>query len=114
MAAIRVLDSFAWPRSTATRLLLEELVNSEQLTLAGDGPHPAWMVPPASDREPNPPLGYVVSFIRLHEHDFNAPRASLCGGCATTTGWSFTTSPPTPSRRRPPSSLSVRDSWGSR
>jgi hypothetical protein len=28
------------------------------------------MVPPASHREPNPPYDYVVSFIRLHEHNF--------------------------------------------
>jgi hypothetical protein len=30
------------------------------------------MVPPASDVEPNPPCGYVVSFIRLHERGFTA------------------------------------------
>jgi hypothetical protein len=52
---IRVLDPFLWSRSTVTQLALEELVNGGQLTLAGDGPYPAWMVPPASDREPNPP-----------------------------------------------------------
>jgi hypothetical protein len=30
-------------------------------------------VPPAGDRAPNPPEGYVVSFIRFHERGFNAP-----------------------------------------
>jgi hypothetical protein len=30
-------------------------------------------VPPAEDRAPNPPDGYVVSFIRFHERGFAAP-----------------------------------------
>jgi hypothetical protein len=33
---------------------------------------PAWIVPPAAEREPNPPFGYVVSFIRHHERGFAA------------------------------------------
>jgi hypothetical protein len=37
-----------------TQLSLEVLVNGGQLTPADDSPHPAWMVPLASDREPNP------------------------------------------------------------
>jgi hypothetical protein len=32
-----------------------------------------WIVPPAGDRAPNPPEGYVVSFIRFHKRGFNAP-----------------------------------------
>jgi hypothetical protein len=40
--------------------------------LTNDGRNPAWMVPPPSDREPNPPSGYVVSFVRLHERGFKA------------------------------------------
>jgi hypothetical protein len=31
------------------------------------------VVLPATDREPNPPHGYVVSFIRHHERGFAAP-----------------------------------------
>jgi hypothetical protein len=80
MAPIRVLNLFPWPRSTATRLSLEELVNSGQLTTAGDDPHPAWMIPPASNKEPNPPSGYIVSFILLHECSFNAPREQVHAG----------------------------------
>jgi hypothetical protein len=30
-------------------------------------------VPQPSEREPNPPYGYVVSFIRFHERGFAAP-----------------------------------------
>jgi hypothetical protein len=38
-----------------------------QLAPNVDGQPPAWIVPPAMDREPNPPYGYIVSFIRHHE-----------------------------------------------
>jgi hypothetical protein len=69
---IRVLPPFAWPRSSVTQLALEELVNGRQLTPAGDGPYPAWIVQPVSDGEPNPSHGYVVSFVRLHQRGFNA------------------------------------------
>jgi hypothetical protein len=64
----------------ANRLLLEELVHGGQLTPVGDAPNPEWMVPPVSDREPNPPPGYVVSFIRLHECGFNAPTNKFMRG----------------------------------
>jgi hypothetical protein len=32
-----------------------------------------WIVPPVGDHAPNPPEGYVVSFIRFHERGFAAP-----------------------------------------
>jgi hypothetical protein len=38
------------------------------------------MVPSASDREPNPPYGYVVSFVRLHECGFIAPTSRFMWG----------------------------------
>jgi hypothetical protein len=60
---ILVLEPHPWPRSTVTLLALNELVNCGLLVPAGDGLYPAWMVLPASDKEPNPPYGYVVSFI---------------------------------------------------
>jgi hypothetical protein len=50
-----------------TRFALSELVNGGQLAPNVDGQPPAWIVPPAMDREPNPPYGYIVSFIRHHE-----------------------------------------------
>jgi hypothetical protein len=50
----------------ATRLALSELVTAGQLAANEDGQPPAWIDPPARDREPNPPFGYVVSFIRFH------------------------------------------------
>jgi hypothetical protein len=38
------------------------------------------MAPPASDSEPNPPYGYVVSFIRLHERGFNVSASHFMQG----------------------------------
>jgi hypothetical protein len=38
------------------------------------------MVPLASDREPNPSYGYVVSFIRLHERGFTMPASRFVWG----------------------------------
>jgi hypothetical protein len=46
------------------------LVTASQLVANEDGRPTAWMDPPATDREPNPPHGYVVSFIRFHERGF--------------------------------------------
>jgi hypothetical protein len=45
-----------------------------------DGQPPAWIVPPTADREPNPPFGYVVSFIRHHERGFAAPASRFMRG----------------------------------
>jgi hypothetical protein len=50
-----------------------ELVNIDQLAPNEDGLPAAWIVPSATDREPNPPFGYVVSFICFHECSFAAP-----------------------------------------
>jgi hypothetical protein len=38
------------------------------------------MVPPTADRKPNPPYGYVVSFICLHERGFTAPASRFMRG----------------------------------
>jgi hypothetical protein len=63
-----------------TPFALNELVNGGQLAQAGEGAYPAWMVPPASHREPNPPYGYVDSFIQLHERGFTAPVSRFMRG----------------------------------
>jgi hypothetical protein len=44
------------------------------------GAPPAWIVPPATDREPNLSFGYIVSFIRLHERGFTAPASRFMWG----------------------------------
>jgi hypothetical protein len=69
---IQVLDPLPWHRSTVMDFRLNELVNGGQLVPNVDGPPAARIVPPAADREPNPPFSYVVSFIRHHERGFTA------------------------------------------
>jgi hypothetical protein len=59
---------------------LHELVNDGQLAPNVDGAPPVWIVPPSTDREPNPPFGYVVSFIRHHKCGFNAPASRFMRG----------------------------------
>jgi hypothetical protein len=78
--SITVIDPLSWPRSTATRLALSELVNAGQLAANEDGWPPVWIDPPARDREPNPSFGYVVSFIRFHERGFAAPSSRFLRG----------------------------------
>jgi hypothetical protein len=79
---IIVIDPLSWPRSTATRLALSELVTAGQLAANEDGRPAAWIDPPATDREPNPQYGYVVSFVCFHERGFAAPASRfLCGLC---------------------------------
>jgi hypothetical protein len=68
-----VLDPLPWTRSTVMEFALHELVNGGQLAPNMEGSPPAWIVPPAMDREPNPSYDYVVSFIRHHGHGFAAP-----------------------------------------
>jgi hypothetical protein len=70
---LTILEPYAWERSTVTRLALGKLVTAGQLAANEDGRPAEWIVPPAGDRAPNPPEGYVVSFVRFHERGFNAP-----------------------------------------
>jgi hypothetical protein len=70
---ITIIDPLPWLRSTATRLALSKLVTAGQLAANEDGRPAVWIEPQASDWEPNPPYGYVVSFIRFHERGFAAP-----------------------------------------
>jgi hypothetical protein len=70
---ITIIEALPWPRSTATRLSLSELVTAGQLAANEDARPAVWIVPHPNEREPNPPFGYVVSFIRFHERGFAAP-----------------------------------------
>jgi hypothetical protein len=70
---ITIIDPLSWPRSMATRISLSELVTAGQLAANEDGCPAARIVPQPNEREPNPPFGYVVSFIRFQERGFAAP-----------------------------------------
>jgi hypothetical protein len=78
--SITVQDPVPWSRSTVTRLALGELVNGGQLAPNVDGQPATWIVPSATDREPNPPYDYVVSFIRHPERGFVAPASRFMRG----------------------------------
>jgi hypothetical protein len=70
---LTILDPYAWERSSVNRLALNDLVSAGQLAANEEGRPEEWIVPPAGDHTPNPPEGYVVSFIRFHERGFAAP-----------------------------------------
>jgi hypothetical protein len=70
---LTIIDPLPWERSSATRLALGQLVTAGQLAANEDRRPAEWIVPPARDHAPNPPSGYVVSFIRFHERGFMAP-----------------------------------------
>jgi hypothetical protein len=78
--SITVIDPLPWPRLTVTAFALHDLENGGQLAPNVDGQPAAWIVPLAADREPNPPHGYVVSFIRFHERGFAAPASRFLRG----------------------------------
>jgi hypothetical protein len=69
---ITIIDPLPWPRSTTTMLSLSELVTAGQLAANEDGRPTAWIMPHPNEQEPNPPYGYIVSFIRFHERGFTA------------------------------------------
>jgi hypothetical protein len=77
---IVVLDLLPWTQSTVMEFSLNELMSGGQLVLNVEGSPPTWIVPPAADREPNPPYGYVVSFIRHHERGFAVPASRFMRG----------------------------------
>jgi hypothetical protein len=70
---ITIIDPLSWPCSTMTRLSLSELVTAGQLATNEDRRPAAWIMPQPNEREPNPPCGYDVSFIRFDERGFAAP-----------------------------------------
>jgi hypothetical protein len=70
---LTIVDPLAWERSTVTRLALNQLVTAGQLAANEDGRPAEWIVPSERERAPNPPSGYMVSFVRFHERGFMAP-----------------------------------------
>jgi len=53
----------AWPTSNVTRSTLEARLKSGVLRPITGVRSPEWIAPRVSDREPNPPPGYVVCFL---------------------------------------------------
>jgi hypothetical protein len=67
-----ILSRNPWPFSTIIVEDLETLVVDGLLHPLSDGPQPEWIAP-ASEADPTPPPGYVVSFIPFHERGFGVP-----------------------------------------
>jgi hypothetical protein len=61
-----------WPFSIVAAEELEALVADGLLCPLSGGPQPEWIAP-ASEADPTPPPGYVVSFIPFHERGFGVP-----------------------------------------
>jgi hypothetical protein len=51
-----------------------------QLAVNVNGQPPEWIVPSERERVPNPPYGYIVSFMRFHEHGFAVPVSRFLRG----------------------------------
>jgi hypothetical protein len=75
-----IIDPPAWERSTVTPLALGQLVAGGQLAANEDGRPAELIVPSEREGVPNPPHGYVVSFIRFHERGFTAPASRFLRG----------------------------------
>ena len=68
-----VREPLPWGKSTATEAVLEQLVADRLLPMNISSERPAWIPPWPEETEPNPPDGYVVSLVRLHERGFSVP-----------------------------------------
>jgi hypothetical protein len=55
-------------------------VSGGQLAANVDGQPADWIVPSERERVPNPPYGYIVSFVRFHERGFAAPASRFLRG----------------------------------
>jgi hypothetical protein len=77
---ITIINPPAWERSTATTLALGQLVASGQLAANVEGQPAECIVPSEREQVPNPPYGYIVSFMRFHERGFTAPASRFMRG----------------------------------
>ena len=67
----------AWPPSNMTRSALEARVKGGVLRPVTGVGSPEWIASPVSDREPNPPPGYVVCFLSFLDRGFGTPADRL-------------------------------------
>ena len=70
---VGVQEPLPWGKSTATEAVLEQLVVDRLLPMNVSSERLAWISPRPEKTEPNPPEGYVVSLVRLHERGFGVP-----------------------------------------
>ena len=68
-----IREPVPWGKTTATEAVLEQLAADRLLPMNISPGRPAWISPRSEETEPNPPEGYVVSLVRLHERGFGVP-----------------------------------------
>ena len=68
-----VREPLPWGKSAATAAVLEQLAADRLLPINHDSERPAWIPPWPGEAEPNPPEGYIMSLVRLHERGFGVP-----------------------------------------
>ena len=69
----QIEEPLPWGRSSATEAVLEGLVAERLLPLNTNPSWPVWIPPRPEEIEPNPPSGYILSLVRLHERGFGVP-----------------------------------------
>ena len=72
-AMSRPEEPLPWGKSTATAAVLEQLVAERLLPMNSNSERPVWIPPRPEETKPNPPDGYIVSLVRLHERGFGIP-----------------------------------------
>ena len=68
-----IQEPVSWGKFSATEAVLEQLAADRLLLMNISPERPAWIAPRAEETEPNPPEGYVVSLVCLHERGFGVP-----------------------------------------
>ena len=69
----RIEEPLPWGKSTASAAVLEQLVANRLLPTNTNLSWPMWIPPRPEEVEPNPPSGYIVSLVRLHDRGFGVP-----------------------------------------
>jgi hypothetical protein len=69
----RIEEPLSWRKSTATAAVLEQLADKRLLPVNNNPSRPVWIPPRPEEVELNPPNGYIVSLVRLHERGFGVP-----------------------------------------
>lgn len=62
-----------WPPCNVTEEALKARVEAGLLCPIHGPDLPEWIVPAVDAKEPNPPPGYVVSFLAFHDRGFGTP-----------------------------------------
>jgi hypothetical protein len=65
-----------WGRSSFSEKIASWLFEDGFLRPVTNATRPEWIVPGNED-EPNPPVGYVVSFAHFHERGFRTPASNF-------------------------------------